>query len=138
MLFNNAIFQPQSDIVGAFASGLCAVHCIATPFLFVAQTCPVTGCCESSPGWWSNLDYIFIGITFFAVYFSAKNSGRQLMKYALYTGWVVLTLLVVNEKLAFLPIAETWKYVSAFSLIGLHFYNLKYCKCADDNCCVEA
>jgi hypothetical protein len=26
------------DILGACASGLCLIHCIATPFLFVAQT----------------------------------------------------------------------------------------------------
>ncbi len=30
---------PESDIVGAVASGLCALHCIATPFLFIAQSC---------------------------------------------------------------------------------------------------
>jgi len=139
VITTNAIINPQSDIVGAFASGLCVVHCLLTPFLFVAQTCPISGCCEAdSPSWWSSLDYIFIGITFFAVYFSARKSSRTWVKYALYASWVVLSLLVINEKMAFAAIAEPWKYAAAFTLIGLHYYNLRYWKCEDPNCCVNA
>ena len=68
---------PKSDIVGALASGLCVVHCIATPFLFVAQSCSVSGCCsEASPTWWSSIDYLFIGITLLAVYYSGKSTGK--------------------------------------------------------------
>ena len=126
---------PQSDVVGAVASGLCVVHCIATPFLFVVQSCSVSGVCASGPGWWSFLDYLFIAITFFAVYYSVKNTSKDWMKYALYASWALLTLLIVNEKAAVLPIAESWKYGAAFTLVSLHLYNRKYCRCADDGCC---
>ena len=27
----------KSDLWGAFASGLCLIHCLATPFIFLAQ-----------------------------------------------------------------------------------------------------
>lgn len=127
---------PKSDMIGALASGLCIVHCVATPFLFIAQSCSVSGCCESSPGWWSSIDYVFIGITFFAVFQSGKNTGKLWMKYAMYVIWVILTALVLNEKFALFSIAELWKYLTSLGLISLHLYNLKYCRCSDDSCCV--
>jgi hypothetical protein len=121
----------KSDIIGASASALCAVHCIATPFLFVAQSCHADACCEVSPGWWNAIDYIFVGVTFAAVFFSARNSARTWMKYAMYGSWVVLTAFIFNEKFSFIPIAEEWKYGSAFVLISLHLYNRKFCRCGD-------
>ncbi len=127
---------PKSDIIGAIASGLCVVHCIATPFLFIAQTCSISGCCESSPAWWSSIDYLFIGVTFFAVYQSGKNTNASWLKYAMYLIWVMLTILILNEKLVLFPVSEWWKHSVAFGLIGLHMYNLKFCKCADESCCV--
>lgn len=121
----------ESDLIGASASALCAVHCIATPFLFVAQSCHVEACCTSSPGWWNAIDYAFVGITFAAVFFSARNSAKSWMKYAMYASWVVLTVLIFNEKFSFFPIAEEWKYGCAFALISLHLYNRKFCRCGD-------
>ncbi len=136
---NNTLMNPkailQSDLMGALASGLCVVHCVATPFLFIAQTCSVTGCCETSPGWWSSMDYLFVGITFFAVYHSSARTTKSWVKYALYATWICLTFLIFNEKFALFPIAEWWKYGTAFSLIGLHLYNLKYCQCPEEECC---
>lgn len=128
---------PQSDIVGAVASGLCALHCIATPFLFIAQSCSATGCCESGPTWWSLIDYLFIGITFFAVYHSGKKSSKSWLKHVLFTIWGILSFLVINEKVHFLNISESWKYLTAFGLISLHMYNLKYCQCSEKSCCVS-
>ena len=128
---------PQSDVLGAVASGLCALHCIATPFLFFAQSCSANGCCGSSPTWWSSIDYIFIGITFFAVYQSGINSSKPWLKYALFTIWTLLSLLVLNGKFGVLNIPEWWKYIMAGGLIGLHMYSLKYCQCAEDSCCIH-
>ena len=134
MNFANAL--GKSDIIGASASALCAVHCMATPFLFVVQSCHVDACCDASPGWWSAIDYAFIGITLAAVFFSARNSSRMWMKYALYASWVILTFFIVNEKMTWLSLAEEWKYGAAFGLISLHLYNRKFCRCTDDGCCV--
>ncbi len=130
----------KSDVLGAVASGLCALHCIATPFLFIAQSCSTTGtgCCGSSPTWWSSIDYLFIGITFFAVYQSGKNSTKSWLKYALFAIWGMLSFLVLNEKVIFLDISHSWKYLMAFGLISLHMYNLKYCQCSEESCCVPA
>lgn len=126
---------PKSDVLGAVASGLCVLHCIATPFLFIAQGCAMSGCCESSPTWWSSIDYLFIGITFFAVYQSGLNTTKPWLKYAMYTTWIVLTCLVLNEKLAIFNLSAWLKYMAAFALITLHLYNLKFCKCNEESCC---
>ena len=42
----------NSDSIGALASSLCLVHCVATPFIFVVQSCAAS-CCASAPAWWS-------------------------------------------------------------------------------------
>ncbi|MEO0685068.1 MAG: MerC domain-containing protein, partial [Cyanobacteria bacterium J06649_11] len=117
------------------------VHCVATPFLFIVQTCSVSGCCTGAPGWWGAIDYLFIGITFFAVFHSVKHSSKAWMKPAMYASWVILTLLIINEKMAFYPLPEMVKYVAAFGLISLHLYNLKYCQCDEEGeacCAIEA
>jgi len=127
----------KSDYIGSIASGLCAIHCAVTPLLFVAQSCSSAGCCEASPAWWSAIDYLFIGITLLAVYFSAGNTSKNWMKYALWGSWALLTFLIINEKAGAWPLAEGWKYFSAFALISLHVYNKRYCQCATD-CCETA
>ena len=81
------------------------------------------------------MDYLFVGITFFAVYHSSARTTKSWVKYALYATWICLTFLIFNEKFALFPIAEWWKYGTAFSLIGLHLYNLKYCQCPEEECC---
>ena len=57
------------------------------------------------------------------------------MKTALWFNWTVLFLLIINEKLAWTSLPETFIYVTAISLAVLHIYNLKYCQCDTDGCC---
>ena len=33
------------------------------------------------------------------------------------------------------PLHGNLKFIPAFSLIGLHLYNLRYCQCKAENCC---
>jgi len=58
----------HSDIIGIWSSGLCLIHCLATPFLFIAKSCSHT-CCAASPTWWGTIDFIFLVISFIAIYF---------------------------------------------------------------------
>ena len=128
----------NSDWIGAFASGLCIIHCLATPFLFVLQSCSVgKSCCDGAPLWYSYLDYVFIVITFFAVYFSSKNTSKNLMKYSLIVSWAVLSILVLNEKAGIFDLRPFVKYIVSFILIGLHLINMRYCQCKDEGCCIQ-
>lgn len=133
------IFKSQSDTLGVFASGICLLHCIATPFLFVsaASLDHHDHHHADSPFWWSSIDVIFIIISFIAVYRSARLSSKQWVKYALFASWAFLTFVLLNEKFEGIHLVEEIIYVPAFSLILLHLYNKRYCQCEDENCCVD-
>lgn len=126
----------KPDTLGALASVLCIIHCLATPLIFVAHTCAIGGC-ETSPNWWRNLDYIFLIISFFAVMHSVKNTSKSFMKPALWLSWVTLFLLIINENIQLVSLPEFITYISALSLAVLHIYNLKYCQCKNDKCCTH-
>lgn len=124
----------NADLLGALASGLCMIHCIVTPFLFIAKTCSAS-CCDASPTWWSWLDYIFLVISFFAVWRTSKNSSKKWVKYALWFSWVLLLMTILNEKIKLISLPEGTLYLPAMALVALHFYNLKYCQCSKDGDC---
>ena len=48
-----------------------------------------------------------------------------------------LLFLILNESFGAYRIAETFTFISAFSLSALHIYNLKYCQCKDETCCTN-
>ena len=125
----------SSDMLGALASSLCLVHCLITPFIFVAQAYAASSC-ESSPFWWSTIDYIFLVISIIAVRHSAKETTLGWMPAALYGSWALLALFILNERFHLLHLSHMLIYLPAIALIGLHLYNRKYCRCEDDQCCV--
>ena len=118
----------KPDTLGALASSFCLVHCILTPVLLLSQF---------SALWWGNLDYVFLGLSLFAVTKSAKQSAKQVMKPALWLVWLTLAFLLVNEKFHGIELPEILTYISAVSLAALHVYNLKYCQCETEDCCVN-
>ncbi|WP_299665834.1 MerC domain-containing protein [uncultured Polaribacter sp.] len=130
------ILKQKSDILGTFASSLCLVHCIATPFIFVAQTSLAT-CCKTTANWWGFIDIFFLTISFYAIYWSTKSTTVKWIQFALWLSWCLLTIIIVNEKLALFSIPEIAIYFPAFALVILHLYNRKYCKCNVDKCCVK-
>tara|TARA_Y100001970_G_scaffold290947_1_gene426366 strand:+ start:1587 stop:2015 length:429 start_codon:yes stop_codon:yes gene_type:complete len=123
----------KSDTIGAFASGLCMVHCIATPFFFIASACS-SACCSTAPLWWQWMDYIFLVISFFAIIQASKSSNNEWIKFGLWISWSVLFLLIINIRLDMVHITENIKFIPAFTLVGLHVYNMRYCQC-EQECC---
>jgi len=87
-------FTSKSDVIGAFASGLCMMHCIATPFFFIASACSAT-CCNTSPIWWQRLDYIFLFVSLFAVYQGSKSSTKLWVSCGLWANWLALFVLIL-------------------------------------------
>lgn len=126
----------KSDNIGAIASTLCLIHCIATPLIFIVQSCSLT-CCSESPVWWSSLDYFFLIISFFSVQHSTRNTSKNWIKPALWISFLCLFIVVVNEKIDLFYISDNILYVPAISLITLHLYNRKYCKCDSNTCCLN-
>jgi hypothetical protein len=122
----------NSDIIGALASSLCLVHCIATPFLFIAQTASAHH--HHAPMWWKSIDFVFLVISFFAVHWSVKTTSKMWIKWAFWLTWAFLTLVILNEKLELFHLAEELIYIPALGLVGLHIYNRKYYQCKDEKC----
>jgi hypothetical protein len=126
----------KPDTIGAIASTLCLIHCIATPFLFITQSCSLS-CCESSPGWWSNIDFLFLTISFFSIYHSIKTSTNDFVKRLLWINWLLLLVLIINQKLQLILITETVTHITSITLAVIHIYNLKFCQCKNEKCCAK-
>ena len=126
----------KPDVFGAIASSLCVVHCLTTPLLFISHLYTPAGY-ETVPFWSKDLDFLFLAISFIAIYRATKTTSKSFMKYALWIGWIVLFTLILNEKMAWFAIPEILNYIAALSLASFHIYNLKYCQCDDENCCAN-
>ena len=120
----------NSDIIGAAASSLCLIHCLATPLLFVAHA-NVSYMTTSKPQWWGALDLIFLVVSLVAIIWSSKNTTKKWVGKALWLSWIVLAFIVLNEKLGLIPLFEEIIYLPALALIFFHIYNRKYCNCND-------
>ncbi|MEM6517049.1 MAG: MerC domain-containing protein [Bacteroidota bacterium] len=125
-----------SNSIGAAASGLCLLHCLVTPLIFVAQASIAVE--HSGKAWWGVLDIIFLVISLAAVYWSTKHTSNKFIKIGLWLSWVALTLIILNEKLHVTEISEAAVYIPTLALIILHIVNRKYYHCGDDNCEVHS
>ena len=67
-LLNMKVVINNSDTIGIFTSLICSIHCFATPILFVAQSSFVSA--DIQPIWWESMNYLFIFLSFIAVYLS--------------------------------------------------------------------
>ncbi|WP_405604942.1 MerC domain-containing protein [Polaribacter sp. Asnod1-A03] len=128
--------EQKSDSIGAISSILCLIHCVSTPFIFLAQS-SLLNCCNEVPSWWKLIDYFFLVISFIAIFRSTKTTSKSWIKPALWVSWGVLFVVIINEKIELLSLSENIIYIPAFSLIGLHLYNRKYCQCNTDKCCTH-
>ena len=126
----------NSDRIGVVSSGLCMLHCFATPFLFLSQSSLIFISLDFTLTWFI-INYIFLFISFIAIYHSVKNSTNRFIRIFLYLFWLVLSGLIINESLEIFSIPEAATYFSASSLICLHIYNLRYCRCDDEDCCAS-
>lgn len=127
----------KSDKIGAITSTLCLLHCLATPLLFVISAENFSSQ-NTTPFWWSNIDYVFLSIGFLAVLQSTKNTSKKIMKITLWTSWIILFFLITNEKLELFHIPEIFTYITSITLAVLHLYNLKYCTCKEHTCCAAS
>ena len=124
----------KPDTIGSLASTLCLIHCIATPFIFITQACTMS-CCADAPIWWQSIDYIFLIISFFAIYRSTQTSTKLEIKIALWLTWIVFFILILNKTIQIFYINNNFTFAAGILLAILHLYNLKYCQCSNKDCC---
>ena len=131
----NRIFLPF-DSIGIIASTLCLIHCVATPFIFIAKACTAT-CCSDAPTWWIMIDYLFLIISFLAIFFISKNLNIKWLKISFWLSWFVLLFTILNHSVNIIHLPKNFIYIPSFAIIILHFYNLQFCKCQNESCCVN-
>ena len=125
-----------SDKIGVASNTLCMLHCFATPFIFFSQTQTVhIG--HDIPFAWQIINYFFIAVSGIAVYYSTKNSTNNIVKFFMVLTWSILSFLIISEGLELFHLPEIYTYLSASFLSLLHIYNLKYCTCDDEECCIH-
>ncbi|RNC86397.1 MAG: MerC domain-containing protein [Winogradskyella sp.] len=134
---NSTFRKNNSDYIGAIASTLCLIHCLATPFIFLAHSSVHHNHGHASPLWWKAFDVVFVCISFIAVFWSTRHSTNKNIKYALWASWFVLCFIIMNEHFSILAIPESAIYIPAIALVILHLYNKKYCQCNDESCCTS-
>ncbi|KJD34375.1 membrane protein [Tamlana nanhaiensis] len=130
------LLKQKADTLGIASSSLCLIHCAATPFLFIAQASSSLYGFEK-PVWWQSLDYVFLTISFVAIFYSSKNTSKKWIAVALWLFWSLLLITILDETFELGYFSEAFIYVPSLAIVALHFYNQKYCKCKDDNCCIH-
>lgn len=111
----------QSDKAGIASALLCTAHCLVVPVAFLLRSWLADG----SPGhilpaWWEKLDYLFLVISFIAVYHSAGHTKYKEIKMALWTFWVILAAAILME-----TTMHWMTYIASAGLIATHFINIK-------------
>ena len=106
-----------SDSIGVFASGLCMLHCLATPIFFIVSACS-SACCNNAPVWWQWMDYMFLAISFFAIQNSSKSSTKDWVIQGLWINWAALIFFILNAKFGWFLITPNLKF---FLLLVLFF-----------------
>lgn len=111
----NKLQKPFSDYLGIISSILCLVHCLLTPailsfhYVFVKTTSQ-----------YEMVEYIFLCMSFLAVFFSSKNYNSYAGKIIMWLIFIVFATSIVfhNHVPAFIS------YSASSGLILLHFLNL--------------
>ena len=113
----------KEDLIGASASLLCLIHCLATPFVFLVKSSAAV-CCSETPTWWQAMDYIFLVVAFFAVVHVTNNHrSKGWTKFSLVVSWLGLLLVTLNSTYFLFHISNELAYIPAISLVCLHLYN---------------
>lgn len=123
-----------SDWLGMSASGLCAIHCAITPLLFAAKPALTSTLGEHAHGhgWWSFLDYLFLAVSFLAVWYSARHTTHVTLKWVLWAAWGVFAVGLLLEQFE-MTFGQWLMYAGSFALVIGHMKNYQHCQ----NCIVE-
>ena len=124
------------DTIGIIAGSLCTIHCIATPFLFIAKACSAA-CCADAPVWWVMIDYLFLFISFFAIFFINKSLSIKWLKASFWGSWTLLLFSILDHSFGIYYLPNNFIYLPSFLIIVLHVYNIKFCNCKNVTCGCE-
>lgn len=110
----------KNDYIGIVSSSLCLIHCLAAP-LFLIFGMPFI---ETDT--WHIWDFVFLGISAWAVFNASKGHTTALIRNGLWISFTVLTIAIIlqHSHTAFLVLSWT----AAAGLIFFHVLNLRHCQ----------
>lgn len=114
-----------ADYTGILAAFVCLLHCLAGPIVMGA-TVGAHGHDHSADGPWylhRAWDFVFLGIGFLAVAYSARHTPRPWMKRLLWASFASLTAAILFETYG--QVFRLLVYLFSVVLIGAHLYNLR-------------
>lgn len=123
--------KTKSDFIGILVTGLCTLHCAATPlivtaFPFVSQSYTHHGHDHVHGGWlWESLDIVFLVIGFFAIRYSIKHSSTAWVQYLFWFTWIGLAIGIGLDRIG-MGLGSTVMYIASFALIALHIFNYSF------------
>lgn len=134
---NTLRIATKADLIGAIVSIICLVHCLASPLLFFSFMVTTSQSNLVIPSWWELIDYVLLGISLIAILYSSKTSSKKWVQYTLGISWIVLGLVILNEKFHLVSLQEEAIFIPSISLAFFHLYSRKYCQCGKEECCVN-
>ena len=107
----------RPDWIGISSASLCVVHCLATPLLVSLSGFFI---------FWHEFSLLFLAISAYAVYKSARHSTFKPIQFMLWGSIVVLAAAILLEEQY--EWAHELSYVASIGLIGGHIWNMYRCK----------
>ena len=125
----------RTDLMGAAASGLCAIHCTLTPLILAVRPVLEGSVGEHAHGCgsWAALDYVFLTFSLVAVWFSARYTSHASIKWILWIAWVIFAAGLFAEPLGFSH-GKWLMYGGSITLVITHIQNYRYCQCDNEMC----
>lgn len=127
-----SLHKINADIIGVWASSLCAIHCAVTPLLFAAQVSVHFGQHAVGepvlPWYWGVLDWAFLVLAFIAILFTSRQVAAAWVKWGMWAAWSLIAAVIISETFHLHLLGHAFMYVGAFILIGLHWYNHRQCR----------
>lgn len=126
------IKKNRYDYLGIASSGICLVHCLATPIIMAVQGYYKVNLSlthgKGIPYW----DYLFLSTCFLAVYFTTKEAISQKIIIAFWSFFILFAIAILfEEDFKYLDILG---YISSIGLIITHLLNILNCrKCQTKN-----
>lgn len=111
--------KPFSDYLGALGSLLCLFHCLVMPFIF---TVPLFYLNNNTPI--DYLEYLFLSISFIAVYFSSRKIPTHIEKILIWALFCLLSISLILHN--YIPLFFSFSF--SIGLLILHLKRIIYFK----------
>lgn len=107
------------NLLGAAASGLCAIHCAAAPLVVAARPVLAKAAPHTTAEVWDGLDFVFLSLSLLAVWLSSRHSADARLRAALWLAWGLFAAGIVCEHSG-LEAGEWLMYLGSIALVALH------------------